>query len=862
MESCLIGLLSKSNCHETWYSRKPGLILLSSLSETEIKLVALRSQTSISSEEISSKFICFHHHAYYLKKYSYHVSKNCCNIFDIHEGRKPKGSREITLELAEALAPVFPFIIPGKKLCISCWNKAKLKPTEVISSSESSIGSESEQSAPGSDWESTSLSNLSKEHVNMALQICGESPIAMHSKPMHQRQPLVKRKLSAVAQNLNKSFSKIAKTQELQISFDDAPCASSDVTAAQDLYQLMLELKAKFQSANSHADKVQILTCKPASWTNEKTAEFFECKLYTVRQAIALKKEQGVLAKPIRASRKGIDEDVISLVCDFYQDDEFSRLMPGSKDIVSVGYKVHQQKRLLLCNLKELFVEFRNLHPNVTISFSKFCSLRPKWCVLLGSSGSHAVCVCALHQNAKLLAIACQLDYKQMMQIIVCDTTNKNCMVHRCSNCPGKVALISKLQELECLEETSEIKFKQWQSTDRTTLNSLTLPKDEFIELATSKLDKLTAHSFIAKSQAQYLKNRKESIQFETAIVLGDFSENYSFVVQDEVQGYHWNKDQCTLHPVVVYARDQNDQSLKAHCFCFLSEDLNHDTAFVYAFQKILASYVKEKFPSVKHLQYFSDGCSGQYKNFKNFFNLTHHFQDFGFKASWSFFATSHGKSPCDGIGGMIKRKLTQASLKRPINDQILSTEAIYAFCREEISSVNFFLISKETLQSTRKFLQKRYAAASTVPGTRSFHHFESDSIGVLKFKRVSDDSSFCGNHNFLSVASCFIASDIPLMKYVCCVYDSHWWIGLVVEIDVHENDLHINFLHPCGPSKYFYWPSHEDKCWVPSSHVLCKINQPQLVSAAAAVRSSSLKYVLSESEQSHIKACYNNFNY
>ena len=233
----------------------------------------------------------------------------------------------------------------------------------------------------------------------------------------------------------------------------------------------------------------------------------------------------------------------------------------------------------------------------------------------------------------------------------------------------------------------------------------------------------------------------------------------------------------------------------------------------MYALQQILTNYIKEKFPSIKFLEYFSDGCSGQYKNFKNFLNLTHHYQDFNFKASWSFFATSHGKSPCNGIGGMIKRKVTQASLKHPTQNQILSTEAVYAYCKKEIESVNFFMISKETLQSTREFLQRRYAAASTVPGTRSFHHFESDSIGILKFKHVSDDTRFAGHHNFLCPTTSFNAVDIPLMSHVCCIYDFQWWIGLVIKINYHENDLQINFLHPCKPSKYFYWPSHEDVC-------------------------------------------------
>ena len=100
----------------------------------------------------------------------------------------------------------------------------------------------------------------------------------------------------------------------------------------------------------------------------------------------------------------------------------------------------------------------------------------------------------------------------------------------------------------------------------------MTLPTYEFIELAASQLGKMTAHSFIAKSQAQHLKDGKESIQLDTAIIRLDFFEEFSFFVQAEVQGFYWNKDQCTLHPVVRGVRDQNDHSLKAVCFCFSLE--------------------------------------------------------------------------------------------------------------------------------------------------------------------------------------------------------------------------------------------------------------------------------------------------
>ena len=70
------------------------------------------------------------------------------------------------------------------------------------------------------------------------------------------------------------------------------------------------------------------------------------------------------------------------------------------------------------------------------------------------------------------------------------------------------------------------------------------------------KLVKLTAHSYISKCQSKYLKNLKEELPSNSARILGDFAENYSFVVQDEVQGFHLNNLQCTLHPVVVFYKE------------------------------------------------------------------------------------------------------------------------------------------------------------------------------------------------------------------------------------------------------------------------------------------------------------------
>ena len=52
--------------------------------------------------------------------------------------------------------------------------------------------------------------------------------------------------------------------------------------------------------------------------------------------------------------------------------------------------------------------------------------------------------------------------------------------------------------------------------------------------------------------------------------------------------------------------------------------------------------------------------------NIKTFTNLMSHRDDFSLDAEWNFFAISHGKNACDGIGGTVKRLAAHVSIQRP----------------------------------------------------------------------------------------------------------------------------------------------------------------------------------------------------
>ena len=77
------------------------------------------------------------------------------------------------------------------------------------------------------------------------------------------------------------------------------------------------------------------------------------------------------------------------------------------------------------------------------------------------------------------------------------------------------------------------------------------------------------------------VSKQKENLKCGEVIILGDFPENFSFIVEDEIQGYHWIQ-QCSLHPIVLYYRKENEFDLVSTSICFISDDLNYDVNFVY----------------------------------------------------------------------------------------------------------------------------------------------------------------------------------------------------------------------------------------------------------------------------------------
>ena len=161
------------------------------------------------------------------------------------------------------------------------------------------------------------------------------------------------------------------------------------------------------------------------------------------------------------------------------------------------------QKRLLV-NISKIHTSFENEHPDKKIGFSTFALLRPKWCILVGAAGTY-VCVCTYHQNVKIMlgAMNSPTDYKQIMEICVCNLENPDCVLQHCDSCPDSLVLkeffVKELLKTFGCDDT--IRFNQWVSTDRGQFVEQESAFDDFVDDLVEKFLKLTEHHYIGKQQ-------------------------------------------------------------------------------------------------------------------------------------------------------------------------------------------------------------------------------------------------------------------------------------------------------------------------------------------------------------------------
>lgn len=552
-------------------------------------------------------------------------------------------------------------------------------------------------------------------------------------------------------------------------------------------------------------------------------------------------------------------------VAEFLLRDENSRVMPGKNDKVKVD-KQHEQKRVLNDSMSFLHLKYKT-ETNDTMSFATFCRLRPKN-VSLTRYITKNQCLCQRHQNMAL-TLKCMPSSGATLPV------NPDEFARKLEETGGDLSNI-----LESLADT--IHHEQWKKVTlddgkkRTKIVATEVDKNSFKTLVNEQINDFKEHIKRVKQQYKAIGELKQNLPDGHIISQMDFAENFSCSSADEIQSAYWNQNAITLHPVVVYYRENSE--LKHMNYVFVTDELGHNIGTVYAFLKTLIPDVRQRLQKeLKKVYYWTDGPSSQYRNKTAFYLISNHKEVFGSDADWNYFESGHGKGACDGVGGTAKRMADQSIKQGKVSIQDASD--FHHWGQEYHKNAKYILVKQEDCEAARKEIDEMNKAICPVKGTLQIHHVVGIEKGKVKTSKTSCYCEQCFNNNEVHTEGEIAAlikeikpkkqqkrnlsindaeeresevdvqgeNTVELMSnayeqkievmvgdWVAVNYESSWHIGQIQEVDETDEDCKISFMlrHDFhgGKAPSFKWPKPADEIWVKFHDIILNIKEPARV--------------------------------
>ena len=459
------------------------------------------------------------------------------------------------------------------------------------------------------------------------------------------------------------------------------------------------------------------------------------------------------------------------------------------------------------------------------------------------------VCICKYHENIDLLLEGLLKKLpglpkksEEVLEMTVCDIDCSTCVDRQCDKC--EVEEVAN-PWFDGAEEDANVFYYQWHTTsDKKMVKELIESSvEEAKEDLVSQLEPFSRHLYNIRRQYRELKFLKEHLKKGQVITHEDFSENFQIKHQNEIMAAHWLTNGVTIFTVIVYYRADGEGSQLEHLsYAFVSDQLDHDKASVYTFNKMLLEDLK-KITTVSEVHYWSDGCGSQFKSRFNMSNIVGHEAEFGTEATWSYFETDHGKGAVDGIGGEIKRAVWRAILQN--RAVVNSAEEFATVAQRECNKIKVVYIAKVVISETiTADLKARWEACKTVKGTHSVHFVKKGNVNsvlvaknsqfttqdecvehqilkapehlasCLSSPSTGNQTSLAGNQCITQPSSCASMS-IDIESYYAVDYVNRYYIGRAIR----KSDVFVTFkyLHSIGTK--FYWPGKDD---IEAVHTSC----------------------------------------
>jgi hypothetical protein len=757
----------------------------------------------------------------------------CADYALIHKNVLYKKNKKTAFVQVGELMPKYSKLFPGVTvlkehfLCRKC----HVRYQNMIDKPSSDEPTESQVSTQEFSDNDRAFEDVNQEllEINRSAQVLGVSPV---KKPYLVKEvPLtyITRKQQQISEAV-----KTDTTKKLSHIFRVDIPPQKDVnksTACSTCALWVSNVTEALDRCSTYNDKVQILTLLPPTLSKTTICSAIpSVTKHMLDKARSTAREKGVYGKPDIYNGHPVKDEDIQLALSFFLDDRWDCTVqsPNKNDTVTIvqnGEKITKIKRYLTRSIKETYNLFIRQYPHSKLGRSKFYMLCPKEVM---KQPPKNVCLCVYCENFKLCCVALkiitpgtditlEIVMKKVKSLVTCRIDNEACLLQECGNCPGLQGLSIETLDLEFLGSDDEVLYAIWEGSR---LIKKCVELEVFIEELAKWTLKAVTHQYIKRQQQHEIAGLKAKVHDRQnhLLIHCDFAENWSVVLPNPIQGYHWQNDQVSIFTAVT---NQSDQTA---CFALVSDDTTHDTAHALFAIKAIIAYLKVQ---PEEITVISDGAAGHFKNRYQLYEISKSETP----TEWIFSATGHGKGPCDGVGGLVKHYATKHNLSSGAVQTIQNATDFVNTVKKYTPAINLLKLEKVNVEDFRKDKLNQWKYISPVRGIQKSHIW-SYNLQHLSISRIRN----CGirSVDFTQTEE----SEIPKVDlknihrgtFITCIYETEWWVAEVTAVCNEIQEVTVNFMLPHGPASGYRFPEGMQafhSCSVPARNILCVVDVP-----------------------------------
>lgn len=578
---------------------------------------------------------------------------------------------------------------------------------------------------------------------------------------------------------------------------------------------------ASHVSSASKKVKMELLSTQ----THKKVPK---CKSILAKK-LGLNRHSVLSQRRSRAAQQRIFDHKKTTALQFFRRPDNSTPLPGRKDSLGRGTI---QRYTLNDTIANLYSKFIEEYPEMRMSRATFARQRPKYMKPI-LWATRRQCLCVRHQNAALkLRI---LKQNRSPDVFLREHSDDDIQV-LLNAITSDVITFSEWKNDQIMYEGKLLK--------KTRLKECTLPKSEFVSKFSEEFSALRHHVRRIKTQYVQLSNLRNSLDPLKAITCQmDYAENYGCVYQDEPSSLYYDRNQITVHPMVIHFKNEEGE-VQHKSFVGLSAETSHSAPTCLAFLLKLIPKVKAILPDLDFVHYISDSPASQYRNKTAIDILAKHTCLFGgIHASWDFLETGHGKGPCDGVGGTFKKT---AELAVKSGTLISSAQQMYEWATSDRNTnMEFILVTPEDI----KHAESKVRNAVPVKGISTVHSLR-PSRGSIWMRETSCYEACC-KYNLTCAdwqdtgilvqqhIEIDVRSEEPTLsvdqqqqpvenvKYkvgmmIQAKYLGKLYVGEIVQYNDEVDECCVNFMVKVKGN--YRWPEEEDILWIKSTKIVKQV--------------------------------------